>query len=182
MPPKKAAKKREGPNDKREHHAKDLRRAYEHLGRVQTLQRLLKDSDEKVLLLVSLAQESSAEGRAKDVADLIRAAEHLAFAELADLKESAQLPGSVEDALRSEFDHLMEKAEKHWEAEDAHPTIASSYEDALRRARQAWKGGSYRRAMEMMRCAEALAHVHIERKRPEKKIGAPHTLRELAAS
>ncbi len=183
MPPKKAAKKQVGPHDEKQHHSKDLRRAYEHLGRVQTLQRQLKDGGDDVSVLVGLAQEQSAEGRAKDVADLLRAAEHLGFAELADSKEVvARLSGSVEAALRAQLDHLLKKAEEHWEPKDAHPAIASIYRDTRHRAEQARKGRSYRMALELMRCAEALAHLHLRAPGKVKKITTPHKLRELAAS
>jgi len=183
MPPKKAAKKHAGPHDEKKHQAKDLRRAYEHLGRVQTLQRLLKDGGEDVALLVALAQEESAGGKAKDVADLLRAAEHLGFAALADAQESAaRLSESVEAALKEEFDHLLEKADEHWVPEEAHAAIASIYRGARRGAEQAVKHGSWRKAMELMRCAEALGHVHLRAPEGAKKVVAPGKLRELDAS
>jgi hypothetical protein len=177
MPPKKAAKKAAN------NPTKDLRRAYEHLGRVQTLQALLNDRGGDVATLVKLAKRQSAEGEAKSVADLLRAAEHLSFAALAEPNDGA-ISAEVEAAVEEEFEHLQAKAEEHWEAEEATPQIAKLYEASLKKAAQAQAKGAHRMAMELVRAAEALAHVKGgggAEKRAPKKLAAG-SLRELAAS
>ena len=84
MPPKKAAKKSAKHHDPKHDSAKDLRRAYEHLGRVDILQRVLQPKHaHDVKSLVTLAERELENGHRKDGANLLRAAEHFSFAALA---------------------------------------------------------------------------------------------------
>ena len=165
MPPaKKAAKKISGKHaDPKHHESKDLRRAYEHLGRVEILQKTSGRTHEDVSTLAGLAQKELKAGHAKDAADLLRAAEHLSFADLGETSSTGQAVSSMlEEAVRSEFAHLIEKADDHWGHEDEknrHPEVKTLYRSSLKAAQKALQQGSYRQALELARGAEALAHV-----------------------
>jgi hypothetical protein len=190
MPPKKAAKKAAHDHHKKHDHekkhdpAKDLRRAYEHLGRVEILRHAMGDSSQEVGGLVELAQDEVANGTSKNAADLLRAAEHLGFAAILDrLGPKAAATGALMAAVDEEFCRLAAKAEEHWESEGAHPAIAQIYRDALTRAAQARSQGAHRQALELVRAAEALAHVKpLHGKHPSKRVAARSNVRELAAS
>lgn len=83
---KKAAKKapKKGPKHHEEHGGRDLRRAYEHLGRLHALQGLLaSEVAGQVKGLTGLAESRLQADDAKSAADLLRAGEHLAFGSLA---------------------------------------------------------------------------------------------------
>jgi len=101
MPPKKAAKKAVKHHDLKHQEAKDLRRAYEHLGRVEILQRALQQTHvEHVSTLAALAEQELQSGHIKDAADLLRAAEHLSFAALAgDSAKVADVSKDLENAI-----------------------------------------------------------------------------------
>ncbi len=193
MPPKKAAKKSAKHHDDEHHHAKDLRRAYEHLGRVEILRQLLNGSGDDVATLVDLAQREIANGEAKNAADLLRAAEHLGFAGILNRGAGEAEPFlGLAIALRGELGRLAAKAEEHWEAESAHPKVEKIYRDSLMKAGIARDQGAYRQALELARGAEALAHVrtgetkhHPKKKAAQKapkKLAASSNVRELAAS
>ena len=162
MPPQKAAKKSAKHHDPKHDSAKDLRRAHEHLGRVDILQRVLqpKQADD-VKSLVTLAEQELENGHRKDAADLLRAAEHFSFAALAhETAEPDEVSGDLENALSEEFEHLTMKAEEHWEhEEERHKLVATLYTGALKHSRKALERGRYRQAMELIRAAETLAHV-----------------------
>ena len=82
--PKKAAKKTAGHHHDKHHQANDLRRAYEHMGRVAVLRQTSKSSaTDAVAELTASAQRAIKDGHSKDAADLLRASEHLSFAVLA---------------------------------------------------------------------------------------------------
>lgn len=162
MPPKKAAKKSVKHHDPKRHEAKDLRRAYEHLGRVEILQLALRQTHVKhVTTLAALAEQELQSGHIKDAADLLRAAEHLSFAALAgDNAKVAEVSKDLENAIAEEFEHLTLKAEEHWEHdEERHGVVAALYESSLKSSKKALQQGTYRQALELMRAAEALAHV-----------------------
>jgi hypothetical protein len=166
MPPKKAAKKSAKHNDPKHDSAKDLRRAYEHLGRVDIPQRALqpKEADD-VMALVTLAKRKLESGSSKDAADLLRAAEHFSFAARAhDTAESEEISEDLANVLSEEFAHLTMKAEEHWEHEDErHEPVIALYKSALKHSQKAFQRRSYRQAMELVRGAEALAHVKKHR-------------------
>jgi hypothetical protein len=189
MPPKKAAKKSAKHQDDKHHHAKDLRRAYEHLGRVEILRHVLSASGDDIATLVDLAQREVANGAAKNAADLLRAAEHLGFAAILNRPSGkAEVFGGLMSAIRDEFDRLQEKAQDHWEADGADPAVGKIFKDSLKKAAMAREQGAYRQALELVRGAEALAHVktgdkkHEPKKKAPKKIAASSNVRELAAS
>ncbi len=166
MPPQKAAKKSAKHHDPKHDSAKDLRRAHEHLGRVDILQRVLqpKQADD-VKSLVTLAEQELENGHRKDAADLLRAAEHFSFAARAhDTEELEEISKDLTNVLSEEFAHLAMKAEEHWEHEDErHEPVIALYESAMKHSQKAFQRGSYRQAMELVRGAEALAHVKKHR-------------------
>ena len=175
-PPKKAAKKAAAKHaDPKHHETKDLRRAYEHLGRVEILQRASGQNDKDVTTLAALAQKELKAGHAKDAADLLRAAEHLSFAALgATASKATGLSPKLEEGIKNEFEHLCDKAEEHWEHEDEadrHREVVSLYRSSLDAAKKAHQHGSYRQALELARGAEALAHVkkHVPDELPSGK-------------
>ena len=181
MPPaKKAAKKQVDPQH---HELKDLRRAYEHLGRIEILQTAGGQSNTDVSTLAKLAQKELKAGHAKDAADLLRAAEHLSFAAMgASAPPSADLSPKLGEAISKEFDHLLEKASEHWDHEaerDRHPEVEALFRSSVEAARKARKHGAHRRALELARGAEALAHV---KKHGPDKLSAGKVPLKLATS
>jgi hypothetical protein len=170
MPAKKAAKKAAKKMAKRfahhRHPAHDLRRAYEHLGRVDILEGALAGTHFRyVSALAELAEQQLASGHPRNAADLLRAAEHICFAALAPEDRpgpvslvSAELKAAIADELKN----LTRRAEEHWpdaEDEQPHPVIDTIYRAALDQARLAFSSGAYRPALELARAAEALAHL-----------------------
>ncbi len=162
-PAKKAARKPAAPHkhDKK-HQAKDLRRAFEHMGRLNILQRSLKSSSTDTLAtLTKLAQVEIASGHNEDAADLLRAAEHFGFAVLAaDSIGPGRISSDLEESITDHFDELMRKADKHWAKEENHPAaLTAIYKSSHKGAREAFKAGAYHQALEFARAAEALADV-----------------------
>jgi hypothetical protein len=169
MPAKKAAKKAAKKVAKKfvhHHPSHDLRRAYEHLGRVDILEGALAGSSYlDVNALANLAQQQLASGHAKNAADLLRAAEHISFAALAPTESaqpSSRVSPELKDAISAELDRLTRRAEDRWSEypEATRKVIADLYSRTLEHARQAFSQGSYRPALELARAAEALTHVN----------------------
>ncbi len=182
MPPpkkaaKKAAKKPAKPADPKHKQLKDVRRAFEHLGRIESLQSSLKtDTHTDVSSLVLLSQEELNARDAKNAADLLRAAEHLSFAALAagHLKQS-KLSTTVLDGIEEEYEHLTRKALEHWgHSDDRHTVVATLYKRSFQEARRAFSSSNFRQALELIRAAEALSHV--VKHGPEKLMAAKSAL------
>ena len=189
-PPKKAAKKAAKKTakkaakhaDPKHKEAKDLRRAYEHLGRIESLQRVVPGTTQADLAaLVSLAQQQFKEGYANNAAELLRAAEHLSFAALAaGYEKQPGISRPVEDSLDGEYHHLAEKAAEHWShTPQRHSVVASLYKSSLKSSRRALESSAYREAMELVRAAEALAHVQ---QYGPSRLAAGQPIRSLANS
>ncbi|MGI4852651.1 MAG: hypothetical protein ACRYF4_01240 [Janthinobacterium lividum] len=161
MPPvKKAAKSAASKHTPQEDAAKDTRRAYEHLGRVEVLHASLDHAATEITQLTELAQQRLNAGHGRDAADLLRAAEHLSFGALSSPKKDAGIERELLDAITKEFDHKLDKAEEHWSKdEEHHAMVELVYEAVTGRARKAFDAGAYRKALELARGAEALAHV-----------------------
>lgn len=188
MPPKKAAKKtakkhleleegkhgsagRKHPHSDKKHKGKkhredkDLRRAYEHLGRLSALEKnLTARSAAQIKVLTNLAQKSLFGEDPKSAADLLRAAEHLAFGSLAQTSRATRISEALEDSINAELTHLAEKAAEHWKKhQNERPAeISDLYDSMLSIAETSRVKGAYRRALEFARGAEALAHVRTE--------------------
>jgi hypothetical protein len=167
MPPpkkaaKKAAKKGAGHPQDEHHQANDLRRAYEHMGRLEVLRKSLKSSmAEAVAELTKLAQREIEGGHNKDAADLLRASEHLSFAVLAgDSPVGGRISAELERSISEHFDELRRRAAEHWEDKERHSsTLVKLYQSSHKSAIKAFKDGAYHQALEFARAAEALAHV-----------------------
>jgi hypothetical protein len=171
MAPQKAAKKaakkvakkaaKHTPEHDAEKRQKDTRRAYEHLGRVQVLTPLLiAESSEKVRTLATLAQSVFRAGSEGNAADLLRAAEHFCFGSLASvLPSDAAVTPKLKEAIKSEYEHLCERAADHASERQMPREIAAIYKEMLATASKAMRSGSFLAALEMARGAEALAHV-----------------------
>jgi hypothetical protein len=170
MAPRKAAKKSAKKSAKKHaakhagHHAqKDARRAYEHLGRLEAMQNALSSATAgDVARLTTVAQRAMQQDDTRSAADLLRAAEHVAFAELASPSKEKVGNLHLEDALLSEFEHLRTRAEDHWDdSDDRDEVVTELYTRCLENGETANAKGSYRRAMEFIRAADALAHVEL---------------------
>lgn len=162
MAPKKAAKKSAKDHGKKHHEGKDLRRAYEHMGRLSGLEKLLAaEIAAQIDVLRELAQRSLQEGESKSAADLLRAGEHLGFGSLAPQAKASRLSEELAAAVNAEYEHLVDKAGERWEKhENERPgAIVAVYESMVESANVAFQKGAYRRALEFARGAEALAQV-----------------------
>lgn len=163
-PPKKAAKKaakKHAPHYEAHHHGKDLRRAYEHLGRVEILRRCQPSlTGGPLQTLAALAQRELAAGHLKDAADLLRGAEHLIFAALAeDAVKSPKPSPQLAEAIEEQFHELTARADEHWERAEAHAgELALIYGNCRESAARAYDNGRFHQALEFARAAESLAH------------------------
>ena len=160
---KKAAKKSSHQGDSRKE-SKDLRRSYEHLGRVQVLNRSLDaDAASPVHLLVNHAEVALQVGDARQAADLLRAAEHLGFGALASAAEpESSLSPDLLAAVQDEYEHLREKAADHGEAQEAPKPVRAIYRHMVKGAAAAFKTKRFRAALELARGAEALTHIESD--------------------
>ena len=165
-PPKKAAKKvaKKAAKKTHSHHhreADDLRRAYEHLGRVAVLRQSSDGSlTETIGELTTMAQRSMKDGERKDAADLLRAAEHLCFAVLAgEVSAVVEVSAELKQAITGKFDELLRRATEHWDERDHSESLSGIYMKCCKGAAKAFKARAYHQALEFARAAEALAHV-----------------------
>ncbi|NYF92242.1 hypothetical protein RBB79_00185 [Tunturiibacter empetritectus] len=159
---KKAAKKPAGRHHDKHHQANDLRRAYEHMGRLEILRKSHKSlTADAVGELTKLAQKEIEGGHHKDAADLLRASEHLSFAALAgDSHGSTRISAELEQSITEHFDELTRRADEHWEGHTGQSSILDAlYQSSRRSAVRAFKDRDYHQALEFARAAEALAHV-----------------------
>jgi hypothetical protein len=159
---KKAAKKTAGHYNDKHRQANDLRRAYEHMGRVAVLRQTSTSSAaDAVAELTTLAQQAIKAGHNKDAADLLRASEHLSFAILAgEVAGDVRVSAELKETITEHFDELTQRAEEHWqEDEERSSTVARIYQSARDSATKAFKARAYHQALEYVRAAEALAHV-----------------------
>lgn len=181
MPPKKAAKKAAkkapGMHDPNKC-AKDARRTFEHLGRVQAISSLTSGENQSLTLLMTIADGAYQAKQYKESADLLRAAEHLSFAAL-HTASTEFVAEDLKNTINEEFEHLIERSAEH-SSDDATPKallpllarISSDAKAALQR-------GSLRSALEFARGAEALSHVHNLH---SDALPAPATQKRLRAS
>jgi len=169
MAPKKAAKKaakKSAKDHANKNGSKDLRRAYEHLGRLSGLEKLLSGAVRtQIGQLTDLAQRSLQQGEQTTAADLLRAGEHLAFGSLASQAKATQLSSDLASAIDAKYEELIDMAEEHWGRHDGNRPdgIEEVYDSMLDAASVAYGKGAYRRALEFARGAEALAHLRSGR-------------------
>ena len=160
--PKKAAKK--APAKKA---GNDVRRAYEHLGRVGVLSGQLTEEDGRDLrVLVTHAENALGDGDDKSAADLLRAAEHLAFGTLATGAEPDESStAALLDSVHEELGRLRERAQENGEAAEAARPVGAIYKRMVKTGAAAVKAKRYRAALELYRGAEALTHVRVSEMR-----------------
>ena len=168
---KKAAKKAPG-----QKLGQEMRRCYEHFGRVSTLLRQVPER-ETITRLVALSQELLRLGSAKEAADALRAAEHLSFGSLAMQGRTEQVSDLLQEALVSEYRDLLERAKYRAEEQPLNGPVTRLFSTMRKMAIQAFKAERYRAASELARGAEALTHIHTE---ITGRLGAPE-LRRLEA-
>jgi hypothetical protein len=166
---KKAAKKTAGHHHDGHRESNDLRRAFEHMGRLEVLRTSLTPfAAEAVAELTRLAQEAILGNHNRDAADVLRAAEHLSFAVLAgDGSDVGPISAELRTSITEQFDELMRRAEEHW-ADNAEPhakLLASIFQSTRKSAAKAFKANAYHQALEFARAAEALAHVKQDGRR-----------------
>jgi hypothetical protein len=159
---KKAAKKAAGHHYDKHHQADDLRRAYEHMGRVAVLrQSSTSSATDAVAELTALAQRAIEDGHSRDAADLLRASEHLSFAVLAgEVSGVVRVSAELKEPITEKFEELTRRADERWDEEEEHSSILTGiYESSRVSATRAFKVHAYHQALEFARAAEALAHV-----------------------
>ncbi len=165
MPVKKAAKKGSAKYALPEHRdQKELRRAYEHLGRVQLLRPgFQNDLSSDVNTLRALAETELGHRHLKEAAELLRVAEHLSFAALAGTAPpSNKVSIELKSAVKDEVDHLISRALERWNngGHAAHPaSLVAIFNASVVAAEDALASGSRHRALELARGAEALTHL-----------------------
>jgi hypothetical protein len=160
-PPKQAAKK--APGHHHDKHHQDLRRAYEHMGRIAVLRHTSESSPtDFVAELTALAQQAIKDGHSKDAADLLRALEHFSFAVLAgEVSGVVRVSAELKESITEQLDELTRRADEHWEEEEEHSSILTGiYQSSRHSATKAFKARAYHQALEFARAAEALAHVN----------------------
>jgi hypothetical protein len=148
MAPKKAVKKA----------GTDARKAFEHLGRVQSIASFAPAEHVPLTTLVSAADAAFRAHQYKESAHLLRAAEHLLFAAMVETAP-AQISPHLLEAVAEEFDHLAERAAEHSHSEKAPHAIRRIYARMKKDAGSAMQQRNYRRALELVRGAEALTHL-----------------------
>lgn len=164
MPPKKAAKKvaKKAAKKSATPQGNDLRRAYEHLHRVNILHGGLPEQAlAHIDTLTRLAQSSLAAGEDKSGADLLRAAEHLAFGSLATQAGDPSVAANLAGAAHDEYSGLLARGAAHWAERDGSSPrgTATIYKYMLTEAKAAIRAGALHRGLEFARGAEALSHV-----------------------
>lgn len=149
MPPKKAAKK----------HGSDARKAFEHLGRVQSLASFAPAEHESLTTLLSAADAAFQSHHYEESAHLLRAAEHLLFAAMV-ATNPAQVSSHLARAVHEEFDHLTDRAAEHGHSKKSPQAVRRIYARMQEDAGQAMQRRDYRKALELARGAEALTHLN----------------------
>lgn len=195
MPPEKAAKKtaHKAARKAAKHPAKaakkaakkgasrhsDLRRAFEHLGRIEILDTLLASSTPAPLTtVVELARQQLTGGLDRTAAELLRAAEHLSFAALEAAGSPAEVSPALETAIAAEFEHLLARTADHRAPDHGSNARRTSKPSAgrnskpadpletliptlVKQAHAAHQARRFRVALELARAAEALAHLDL---------------------
>lgn len=148
---------------KRRNDGKDVRRAYEHLQRLSFLHdRLDPEATGQVDELSRAAQAAMGEEDAATAADLLRAAEHLAFASMAPGASDKNPSEMLVQAAKAQYDTLVGRASDGWEQHDEtrEAELAALFHHMLGAAETAYAAGALYRALEFARGAEALADAH----------------------
>lgn len=169
---KKAAKKTARPGN-------DVRRAYEHLARLRSLGNSMTPAAlEQARTLSRYAQAAFQAKHEGAAADLLRAAEHLAFGSLATKDGAVELSKELRTALKEEFRERLERAGRHWDDQKEKPAkeLRSLYKELRSAAKDAWKEENHSGALEYARAADALAHAAPARLRLDGGSDEEHAL------
>lgn len=167
MAPKKAAKKvakkaaKKAPSKHASNkRSQDLRRSYEHFGRVADLLPLIEDHSDSLIKMVTLGKGLLQAGSPKEAADVFRASEHFAFGTLAArAPEDTSLSSSLTEGLQDEYAQLLERADEHAGVGELSKPVTTLFRLLRGEAVRAYRSKKYRAASELARGAEALAHV-----------------------
>ena len=155
---KKAAKKAPGKHVHKR--GQDLRRCYEHFGRVTALLPLLEDRSDLLIKMVTLGKGVLQAGSPKEAADVFRASEHFAFGTLAAQgPEETSLSSSLIGTLQEEYRDLLERADEHAATGNLSKPVSTLFRTLRGDAVRAYRSKKFRAASELARGAEALAHV-----------------------
>jgi hypothetical protein len=166
---------------KKHGHKKDLRRAFEHMSRVQHLRGSISRAQAKSIdILVALAHQELIAGGEENAADLLRATEHLGFAFIGTDASVGSLSPALLEAIAEQYQHLGDKATEHWDKRsEPSQDLSRIYASARKAAGEAFAENLYHQALEYQRAAEALAHVDLQ---PGRKLQAGRSSRQLKAS
>jgi len=151
------------PGPKKKGPGKHVRRAYEHLARVDALldhadadAKLAKHAAHVRDLALEQLDFADDDGH-KAAAELTRAAEHIAFASLVKHAESRwQWGGELQAAFIRQYDELREEAEEA-NAEEVDRELLALIEQLAKEAKRSRDDGNFARALECLRGVEALA-------------------------
>jgi hypothetical protein len=149
---------------RRQRSSSDLRRAYEHLARIDILEGALSGlAFCDVSTLVALALSELAARRDSEAADLLSAAEHISFAAQAPrgyAVSAMHVFRELRRAIEAEFVTLVRRAEV-FRAERAarHGILAELCIRNLQQAQDAFAERHFGRALELARAAELLAQI-----------------------
>ncbi|HEY5056375.1 MAG TPA: hypothetical protein VII58_09455 [Acidobacteriaceae bacterium] len=144
----------------------DLRRAYEHLARIDILEGALYGPafcDVSTLAAQALTELNA--GRYREAADLLCAAEHISFAVQAPhgYASGIRMSDELRNALRVEFDALVQRADLFRLDPNSprHGVVPEVCARTLQMANEAYTGELFSRALELARAAELLAEVAV---------------------
>ncbi len=150
--------RRRGPSD-------ELRRAFEHLARIDVLEGALAGQAFcDVSTLVALALNELHAGNDHAAAELLTAAEHLCFAAQSPQGYSSstmRVFAELRHALDAEFDTLVRRADvlRAQSTSPRHGTLSDLCTRTLKLAREAHREQSFGRAIELARAGELLADI-----------------------
>ncbi len=154
----------EGPKPKKPEQGKrprhhEQRRVCEHAARVAILEPLIRVRSQEVRLLVSLAENHIQAEQPREAAELLRAAEHLCFSNLAADNRRKAFASELAMEVADELHRRLDKAEERWnEAAEHPPELAALYEAVRQGALGLFEANAYAAALESARAVDAIAH------------------------
>ena len=143
----------------------DLRRAYEFLGRIDTLESALSGASFcDVSTLVALALNELAAGRDHEACDLLRSAEHIGFAAQGPsgyAPSAMRMFDELRHAIEAEFSGLIRRAEllREERSSPRHGQLPDLCARTLKDAREAYAEQAFGRALELAHAAALLAEL-----------------------
>lgn len=158
----------------RTHASADLLRVYAHLTHIDVLEGALSGPAFcDVSTLAALALGELGEGRDREAAALLRAAEHICFAAQTPrgYASAMDLFEELRDAIEVEFETVMRRAEvfRKEHASPRHGVVPEVCTRTLQMAREAYSEGLFGRALELARAAELLAEIALRSAVPQRE-------------